>query len=394
MNKIFLLILLFLSIKVLGQNYLIQDIDGDKLKDTLYNSSDLIIHKLSTKHFKPISIDLIETYGGSFKITKTRNGFQHEINYRKAGVKVLFRHNSNSKKIELIGMSRYEYGNASNDGSGESSINILTNDYIGNWKYFDSETNELVDLPTIKTKMILPKISLSEFNEMYLDSYVNKCSELYQKYKTEHLRTSKRDKEYNAYLKKVDKDINFKKVDFNKIPKFIKYSGKLKNVISWLDSMGEHYIITSETGIYTPENSQDDGSNAEIFAYHYVVKNTKYERVWKVYDFIKECPVEIEAKFRKNTLHITDLNNNGVKEIWLMYRKVCHGDISPLEMKIIMYEGTQKYAMRGHNKVKISENEYSGGDYKYDEKFINAPDSFRQFSQKMWNENVVHKWGE
>ncbi|MFI8606601.1 hypothetical protein ACIGCP_19190 [Cellulophaga baltica] len=40
----------------------------------------------------------------------------------------------------------------------------------------------------------------------------------------------------------------------------------------------------------------------------------------------------------------------------------------------------------------MSANEFDGGDHKYDLKFINAPDSFRKFRQKMWNENVIHKW--
>lgn len=393
MNRIFVL-LLFLSIKIFSQNYLIKDLDGDSLNDSIYEHNNLIIHKLSTKKFHPISINLIDTYGGSFKIAKTKNGFQYEINYRKAGIKAQFRYNSNSKKIELIGMSRYEFGNASNDGSGESSINILTNDYIGNWKYYDLDKGSLIDLPTIKTKMVLPKINLEEFNESYLEKYSAECSKLYQKFKTQYLRASKKDKDYNVHIKKVEQDINFEKVPFSKVPKFIKYKGKLKNVITWEDTEGKHFIVICETGIYLPDNSEDNGASAEIFAYHYLNKNSTSKKVWQVYDFIKECPVEIEAKFIKNTLHITDLDNDGIKEIWLMYRKVCHGDVSPLEMKIIMYEGSQKYAMRGHNKVQVSKNEYLGGNYKYDNKFINAPDSFKKFSQKMWNENILHKWGE
>ena len=131
MKRIFFLLLL-LSTKMFSQSYLIEDIDGDNLKDSIYTSNESIIHKLSSKNYHPISIDLIENYGGSFKIIKTRNGFQYEINYRKAGIKTQFRYNPSSENIALIGMSRYEFGNASNDGSGESSVNILTNDYIGN----------------------------------------------------------------------------------------------------------------------------------------------------------------------------------------------------------------------------------------------------------------------
>ena len=34
-----------------------------------------------------------------------------------------------------------------------------------------------------------------------------------------------------------------------------------------------------------------------------------------------------------------------------MYKTVCHVDVSPCDMKIIMYQGGQKYAIRGKNKV-------------------------------------------
>ena len=82
-----------------------------------------------------------------------------------------------------------------------------------------------------------------------------------------------------------------------------------------------------------------------------IFQNNQVIQTWKVYDYIDDCPVDIVASFVKNTFKITDLDNNGVAEIWLMYKTVCHGDVSPSEMKIIMYQGNQKFAMRGENKV-------------------------------------------
>lgn len=75
-----------------------------------------------------------------------------------------------------------------------------------------------------------------------------------------------------------------------------------------------------------------------------------------------------------------------------MYKTVCHGDVSPCDMKIIMYQGTQKFAMRGQNKVKISKNESIGGKYTFDKAFIEAPKSFTNFALTLWNTNVVQKW--
>ena len=80
-------------------------------------------------------------------------------------------------------MSRYEFGNAANDGSGESSVNLLTGDYIGNWNYSDQETDILIKIPTIKTKMKFKNINLEDFAEETYFNYAEKCAELYHKHK-------------------------------------------------------------------------------------------------------------------------------------------------------------------------------------------------------------------
>ena len=75
-----------------------------------------------------------------------------------------------------------------------------------------------------------------------------------------------------------------------------------------------------------------------------------------------------------------------------MYKTVCHGDVSPSNMKVIMYQGLQKYAMRGRNKVKISETETEGGEYTFDKVFVDGPISFRNFAIKLWEKNILQKW--
>jgi hypothetical protein len=179
-------------------------------------------------------------------------------------------------------------------------------------------------------------------------------------------------------------------LDKSKLPAGIKYAGKLKNAIRWTDKLGDNIVVTSETGNYTNPKfkHESDGVDAELYALHYLVGDS-LQQTWKVYDFIKDCPVDIEAKFIKNTLQITDLNNDGIGEVWIMYKTVCHGDVSPCDMKIIMYEGKQKYAMRGHNKVQLSEKEFDGGDYKFDPAFTAGPSAFRDFALKLWNKNIL-----
>lgn len=188
------------------------------------------------------------------------------------------------------------------------------------------------------------------------------------------------------------KKIDVINLDVNKIPIEIKYNGKIKNVISWNDKMGKNIVLTCETGEYENKNSENEGRDAELFAYHYITSDNQTTQNWKIYDYIKDCPVDIEANFIKDTLHITDLNNDGIGEIWIMYKTVCHGDVSPSNMKIIMYQGKQKFAMRGENKVKISKNESIGGNYNFDNAFNEAPKSFRNFAINLWNNNIFQKW--
>ncbi len=185
-------------------------------------------------------------------------------------------------------------------------------------------------------------------------------------------------------------------LDANKIPEGIKFTGKIKTAVRWNDKLGENIVITTETGEtinkkWAPSESYRD---AALYAYHYIVGQDSTYLTWKVYDFIKECPVDIEANFLKNTFQVTDLNNDQIAEVWLMYKTICHGDVSPSDMKIIMYQGQKKYAMRGQNKVQVSEKEFYGGDYKFDNAFTDGEKVFKEFAIKLWDKNIMQKWGE
>ena len=190
--------------------------------------------------------------------------------------------------------------------------------------------------------------------------------------------------------------IKLTQLDSNKLPFDIKLEGKIKNAVRWTDSLGDNMVITTETGIFQNKKfrHEEDGNDAELFAYHFLISKDEAKQTWKVYDFIKDCPLDIEASFIKNTFQVTDLNKDGVAEIWLMYKTVCHGDVSPCDMKIIMYQGPQKFAMRGKNKVKISDRDYVGGEYKFDPAFSSGPKEFLEFAKKLWQKNIMQTWSE
>ena len=177
------------------------------------------------------------------------------------------------------------------------------------------------------------------------------------------------------------------------LPKDIKLSGQLKSAITFSDASGEHLLILTESGEFVSKNADsDDYRNSELHAFHYLKTNQSFVQTWKVYDFIKECPVDIETEFLPSSPTITDLDNDGIAEIWVIYKTVCHGDVSPSDMKVIMYEDKQKHAMRGRNKVEYAPGQFEGGEYNFDQAFNSAPSSFRQFATDLWTKNVNQIW--
>ena len=186
--------------------------------------------------------------------------------------------------------------------------------------------------------------------------------------------------------------INFTTISPNDFPKGIEYEGKIKNAVDWTDKMGKNIVILTETAAYRDRNYEaDDWSyKAELFAYHFVINGDSLSRIWRIYDFVPDCILDITAEFVENTFNITDLNNDGYAEIWLMYRVDCLGGADPVTTKIIMYEGQQKYAIRGVSKVAIGTKEFTGGEYKCSQSFVEGPKVFLDYALCLWNKNIIY----
>ena len=107
------------------------------------------------------------------------------------------------------------------------------------------------------------------------------------------------------------------------------------------------------------------------------------EQIWQINDLVEDCPFSPEIEFLTQGLRITDLDDDGLNEIWVVYRLGCRSDVSPLDMKIIMYEGRKKYAIRGSQRIYV-DGSYDGGEYKMDAAFREGPESFRRYGKNLW----------
>jgi hypothetical protein len=191
----------------------------------------------------------------------------------------------------------------------------------------------------------------------------------------------------------LNAQIKVKILDPSSIPKKINFVGKIYKAVSWTDKSGNNIAIVSNTGKIRSKNPPDDGYNdAALYAYHYIVAGDSLKFNWRVYDFVNNCPLDLILNFIPNTFTVTDLDNNGFAEVWIMYKSACKGDVSPNSIKIIMYENSKKFALRGNSQVKVSENELTGGDYEMDEAFKNGHPSFKKYAENLWYNNKVETW--
>lgn len=192
-------------------------------------------------------------------------------------------------------------------------------------------------------------------------------------------------------LRAVHDSISIFDLSINKIPKSINYRGEVINALSFKDKTGDYIVFTTETGVYRTKSKENEMefANAYLYAFLYLKENNQFKKIWQIQDFIEGCPTDLEATYVENTFKVTDLDNNGIAEVWLMYRIVCRSDVGPSDMKIIMYEGSKKYAIRGENKVFLGSDNYLGGEYMIDESFELGPKVFLNFAKKMWSDNIT-----
>ena len=162
--------------------------------------------------------------------------------------------------------------------------------------------------------------------------------------------------------------------------------------IHFVDGQGEGLVILAKSATIEEINEYGyEVKSKDLYAYGYRLVEREAHLVWQIIDFTRLCDLDgFEATFITEGLTFTDLDNNGIAEIWVPYVLSCRGDIGPMTMKIIMYEGAQKYAVRGETRARVFENEYAGGEYTLDDAFASGPEVFSTFAKNLW-QKLMHQ---
>ncbi len=176
------------------------------------------------------------------------------------------------------------------------------------------------------------------------------------------------------------------------VPAAMKYHGPFTDAIRYQDKEGTHVVIITQDVTAQPADDDESVYTGILHAWSYLQSGNSVQLSWQLNDNAGPCGGDVDVKFRPGSLSVTDLDHNGLAEVWLVYRVSCHGFQTPSPMKVIMHEGAQKYAMRGTTKLKLKVTpvQYKGGDYVFDEVFNAAPQTFRDYAKGLW----VKNWDE
>ncbi|CAM4115275.1 MULTISPECIES: M949_RS01915 family surface polysaccharide biosynthesis protein [Flavobacterium] len=184
-------------------------------------------------------------------------------------------------------------------------------------------------------------------------------------------------------------------LSYDDIPKVIDFRGTVVEALKWKDKQGENILIQTVTGHFNWKDYEENSTNymiqdkSELYAYLFQKgeNENEYQRKWKIYDFTECFGVDWFTGFIPKATTITDLNKDGIAEITIPYVLICRGGMDPGTMKIIMYEASTKYALRGETKLMCDSKNPYGGEYTESD---NLKDNtiFKNFLLRHWNRNT------
>jgi hypothetical protein len=162
----------------------------------------------------------------------------------------------------------------------------------------------------------------------------------------------------------------------------------------WRDQLGDNVFLLTRSG---RESCADDicGTTVTMNGYHYLLSGGSSTLLWRTTDQVETCELDLTLDPHPRAVSVTDLDADGTAETTYVYAMACRGDVSPLDMKLIMHEGAAKFAIRGSTRMSARMLPPDGlaGGMEVDAAFSQAPPEFRAFAVSHWNQfNDYERW--
>ena len=166
-------------------------------------------------------------------------------------------------------------------------------------------------------------------------------------------------------------------------------AGHTQRVISYDDASGKNIVVLTESDVSTrtaPGSPDVRLASKRLHAYGYLSTPHGFDRQWSVTDHVKDCPeyTSIGVRHQADRLTVTDLDGDGMAEVWMSYELWCKGDVSPNTLKVIMVENGRKHAIRGETLVELPGTAPVGGLGVMDGHFRKAHPAMRSFAREYW----------
>lgn len=166
--------------------------------------------------------------------------------------------------------------------------------------------------------------------------------------------------------------------------------------VTFSDRDGQHKVTINESPIEKKQKGDEWLKSARLSVVSEVrsTKDAKWVTTWQAKDFVNDCEFDVTLGVIDDSIEVTDIDDNGRAEVSFMYRLGCRSDVSPNALKLLMYQGSTKWALRGQSKVKVGvENGkpvYAGGEVTVDGAFKGNPTLLRE-AMEQWKRNVTEK---
>lgn len=149
------------------------------------------------------------------------------------------------------------------------------------------------------------------------------------------------------------------------------------DTLTWVDKKGINILLLEQLEVAIDE--ENGFSSQTIQATHWLKKEGQLIHHWSYQDEITECPVDLEMKFLAAP-QFSDLNNDGIYEIWMMIQKACKGDISPSQVEVIMVdERKAKYFLTAEEQLIFPNGIIYGGSYELKD-FTELPVHYQEYA--------------
>ncbi len=156
--------------------------------------------------------------------------------------------------------------------------------------------------------------------------------------------------------------------------------------LRFTDKAGAAHVVRFELSAQKQRKVDD---LVERNRYLTVTHSAGKKQLFRAKDFVERCEFDLTLEVIEGSIRLTDLDDDGEPEVSFIYRTACRSDVSPLTAKLLLYEGSTQYALRGTTRERVGEREYVGGEFTVDPSFEQGPRPFIEFARAQWKSFIV-----